>query len=101
MLDFICNGSVDLFGTGRERKIQKWKYMSPAGFEPTPRQSTTGKSAPWTARPPEVDGDQLFNVLQDNGIQKNCYATTSVNGYMCIWTECRTKLISYLNVDFS
>ena len=22
MLDFICNGSVDLFGTGRERKIQ-------------------------------------------------------------------------------
>ena len=23
MLDFICNGSIDLFGTGRERKIQK------------------------------------------------------------------------------
>ena len=22
MLDFICNGSFDLFGTGRERKIQ-------------------------------------------------------------------------------
>ena len=22
MLDFICNGSVDLFETGRERKIQ-------------------------------------------------------------------------------
>ena len=22
MLDFICNGSVDLFGAGRERKIQ-------------------------------------------------------------------------------
>ena len=22
MLDFICQGSVDLFGTGRERKIQ-------------------------------------------------------------------------------
>ena len=22
MLDFICNGSVDLFGTGRDRKIQ-------------------------------------------------------------------------------
>ena len=22
MLDLICNGSVDLFGTGRERKIQ-------------------------------------------------------------------------------
>ena len=22
MLDFICNGSIDLFGTGRKRKIQ-------------------------------------------------------------------------------
>ena len=44
MLDFICNGSVDLFGTGREIKIQN-ENMSPAGFEPTPHQSTTGKSA--------------------------------------------------------
>ena len=44
MLDLICNGSVDLFGTGSERKIQnEHVYMSPAGFEPTPRQSTTGK----------------------------------------------------------
>ena len=39
MLDFICNGSVDLFGTGRERKIQN-ENMSPAGFEPTPRQGS-------------------------------------------------------------
>ena len=44
MLDFIYIGSADLFGTGRE--ISKWKYMFQAGFEPTPRQSTTGKSAP-------------------------------------------------------
>ena len=29
---------------GEEAKNSKWKYMSPAGFEPTPRQSTTGKS---------------------------------------------------------
>ena len=27
-------------------KNSKWKYMSPAGFEPTSRQSTTGKSTP-------------------------------------------------------
>ena len=40
MLDFIYMGSADVFGTGRERKIQKWKYVFPAGFEPTPRQSS-------------------------------------------------------------
>ena len=28
---------------GKGAKNSKWKYMSPAGFEPTPRQSTTGK----------------------------------------------------------
>ena len=28
---------------GEIAKNSKWKYMSPAGFEPTPRQSTTGK----------------------------------------------------------
>ena len=26
MLDFICMGSAELFGTGRERKIQKENY---------------------------------------------------------------------------
>ena len=31
---------------GEGAKNSKWKYMSPAGFEPTPRQSMTGKSAP-------------------------------------------------------
>ena len=45
MLDFIYMGSADLFGTGRERKIQDENIiMFPAGFEPTLRQSTTGKS---------------------------------------------------------
>ena len=28
---------------GKGAKNSKWKYMSPVGFEPTPRQSTTGK----------------------------------------------------------
>ena len=55
--------------------------MYPAGFELTPQQSTTGKSAPKTARPRGLDGDQWLNVLQDNGIQvkKNSYVTTRVN----------------------
>ena len=38
MLDFIYMGSADLFGTGRERKIQN-EIMFPAGFRPTPRKS--------------------------------------------------------------
>ena len=46
IIDFIYMGSADLFGTGREQKIQNEKYVFPAGFELTPRQSTTGKSAP-------------------------------------------------------
>ena len=36
MLDFICIGPAELFGSGREQKNSKGKYMSPAGFEPTP-----------------------------------------------------------------
>ena len=43
--------------------------MASAGFEPTPRQSTTGKSAPYTARPQGLDCDQWLNVLQDSGVQ--------------------------------
>ena len=54
MLDFIYMGSADLFGTGRERKSQN-ESMFPAGFEPIPRQSTTVKSAPLTARPRWLD----------------------------------------------
>ena len=63
MLDFICIGSTKLFGPDRERKIQNEKYMSPAGFEPTPRHST--------ARLRRLDDDLWFNVLQDSGIQIN------------------------------
>ena len=54
MLDFIYMGSADLFGTGRERKIQN-ENMFPAGFGPTPRQSMTGKSALYAARPRWLD----------------------------------------------
>ena len=43
MLDFICNGSVDLFGTGRERKIQNENICLQRDSNPRPRQSTTGK----------------------------------------------------------
>ena len=68
MLGFICNGSVDLFGTGRGQKF-KMKIYASSGIRTQPRQSKTGKSAPQTARPRGFDGDQWFNVLQDNGLQ--------------------------------
>ena len=35
MLDFIYMGSADLFGMGKERKIQN-ENLFPAGFELTP-----------------------------------------------------------------
>ena len=40
---------------GEGAKNSKWKYIFPAGFEPTPRQSMTGKSVPQTARPRWLD----------------------------------------------
>ena len=36
MLDFICNGSVDLFGTGRERKIQNENICLQRDSNPRP-----------------------------------------------------------------
>ena len=73
--------------------------MSPAGFEPTQRQSTTGKSAPKTARPRRLDGDQWFNVLEDNGIHisKNCYVSTRVT---LIMVTCVFELNVRLNFGF-
>ena len=67
-------------GNWEGAKNSKWKYMYPAGLVPTLRQSTTGKSAPKTARPRGLDGDKWFTVLQDNGIQffLNCYVTIRV-----------------------
>ena len=61
MLDFIYIGSADRNGEGA--KHSKWKYMYPVGFEPTPRQSTTGKSAPKTARPRWLDIEWIIYSL--------------------------------------
>ena len=74
--------------------------MSPAGFEPTPRQSTIGKSAPFTAQPRGLDGDQLLIVLQNNGIQilKNFYVTTRVN--LNDYVTCVFELNVRLNFHF-
>ena len=53
MLDFICIGSAELFGTGRERK-----YMSQAGFQ----------LRPGTVR----QGCQRFRPLGHDGLTVIC-----------------------------
>ena len=89
--DFICMGSVVLFGTDRERKIQN-ENMSTLAFEPTPRHSTTGESAPKTARPRRLDDDMWFNVLQDSVIQFNKIITLRhVSNWLLTITTDRPK----------
>ena len=80
-------------------KNSKWKYMSPAGFEPTPRQSTTGKSAQ-RLRPLGHEGLMVISGLMSNRIMGYKFKKKLLRdntrqldyGYMCIWTECQTKL---------
>ena len=67
---------------GEGAKNSKWKYMSPAGFEPTPCQSTTGKSQ--RLRPLGHEGLMVICGLMSNRIMgykflNNCYVTTRVN----------------------
>ena len=78
-------------------KNSKWKYMSPVGFEPTPRHAMAGETAFQTARPQRLDDNQWINVLQDIWIKlikplrdNTCQIDY---GYLCIyiWTECQTK----------
>ena len=83
---------------GEGAKNSKWKYMSPAGFEPTPCQSTTGKSGRLRPLGHEslivisglmsymIIGYKFYKkLLRDNTCQLDF-------GYMCIWTEYQTKL---------
>ena len=91
MLDFIYMSSADLFGTGRERKIQD-ENMFPAGFGPTPRQSTTGKSALCAARPRWLDimwstySLTVFLYMNTNG-----YVTVPV--WNRLWFDSQCKVL--------
>ena len=53
---------------GEGAKNSKWKYMSPAGFEPTPCQSTTGKSQ--RLRPLGHEGLMVISGLMSNRIME-------------------------------
>ena len=89
MLDFIYNDSVDLFGTGRERKIQNENICLQWDSNPhhaSPRHESQRH------RPLGHEGLMVikwFNVLQDNGIQikKKMLRDNTCQldyGYMCI-----------------
>ena len=75
---------------GEGAKNSKWKYMVPAGFEPTPRQSTTGKSALQTTRPSwlnikwHIIGLSLFWYMNTNG-----YVTIPVWNRLWFDTQCK------------
>ena len=100
MLDFICKGSTELFGTDWDWKIQNkniylQRELNPRLVKPRPVDQRF--------RPLDHDvlmmicftgGIKLITPLRDNTCQ-NDY------GYMCIWTDCQTKSTFHLNVDFS
>ena len=68
MLDFICMVSADLFGTGRERKIQNENLYLQQDSN-SRRHATRDEAALKTARPRRLDGVPWLNVLHDSWIQ--------------------------------
>ena len=99
MLDFICNGSVDLFGTGRERKIQNENICLQRDSNPhhaSPRQESQ------RLRPLSHEGLMAISGLISYRImgytfKKYCYVTTRVN---LIMVTCVFELNVKLNFHF-
>ena len=88
MLDFICNGSVDLFGTERERKIQNENICLQRDWNPhhaSPRQESQrlrplgheGLMLIGGLMSYRIMGYTLIKLLRDNTCQIDY-------GYMCI-----------------
>ena len=99
MLDFICNGSVDLFGTGRERKIQNENIC----FQ---RDLNTHHASPrresQRLRPLGHEGLMVINGLMSYRtmgyrLKKNCYVIARVN---LIMVTCVFELNVRLNFYF-
>ena len=105
-LDCICNGSVYLFGTDRERKIQNENICLERDRNPHhagPREESQrlrplgheGLMVINGLMSYRIVGYKLKKLLRDNTGQIDYR-------YMCIWTEWQTKpSFFYLNVDFS
>ena len=92
MLDFICNSSVDLFGTRREWKIQNENvYLQRDSI--SHHESTRQESQ--RLRPLVHEGLLVVSSLMSHMIMVYKFKkllrdnTGQLDyGYMCIWTEC-------------
>ena len=93
MLDFICNGSVDLFGTGRERKNQNENICLQRDLNPhpaSPRQESR------RLRPLGHEGLMVISGLMSYRIMGYKFLKELLRdntcqleyGNMCICTEC-------------
>ena len=99
MLDFICNGSLDLFGTMRERKIQNQNICLQRDSNPhhaSPRQESQ------RLRPLGHDGLMVISGLMSYRItgykfKKNYYVITRVK---LIMVTCVFELNVRLNFHF-
>ena len=99
MLDFICNGYDDLFGTGRERIIQNENISLQRDSNPhhaSPRQESQ------RLRPLGHEGLMMISGLMSYRIigykfYRNCYVTTRVNSIM---VTCVLELDVRLNFHF-
>ena len=91
MLDFICNGSVDLFGTGRERTIQNENICLQRDSNPLHARKVSA-----------LDGLMVISGLMSCRImgykfKKNCYVSTRVKFIM---VPCVFELNVRLNFHF-
>ena len=100
LLDFICNGSVDLFGTGRERNIQNENICIQWDLNPhhaSPRQESQ------RLRPLGHEDLMVINRLMSYRLmgykfkKKNLYVTTRVK---LIMVTCVFELNVRLNFHF-
>ena len=81
MLNFICNGSVDLFGTGRERKIQNENICLQRDSN---LHHASQRQESQRLRLLAHEGLMVFSGLMSYRIMgykfnKNCHVTTPVN----------------------
>ena len=103
MLDFIGNGSVDLFETEKEQTIQNENICLQQDSNPhhaSPRQESQ------RIRPLGNEGLMVISGLMSYRIMGYKFKKKLLRdntcqlgyGYMCIWTECQTKLSFLISI---
>ena len=84
MLDFTCNGSVDLFGTGKERKIQNENVCLQRDsnpHHPSPRQENQRLRPLGHEGLMAISGFMSYRIMGYNFLKNMCQIDY---GYMCI-----------------